>query len=156
MNARSPTSAAELADRTVQLVAWAMFALALVFCLSVAEFFATETIASLIDIGVKVLGVTILGLMAALYFSKIRPMSPSQRRQHLVEDGFLQTAFRKAMANSWMVSFLVLVLLQALNNLVLERLPAMPLEIAIKAVLALMLLLFSTFFLIYTRSSSDE
>ncbi|NDY94767.1 hypothetical protein [Wenzhouxiangella limi] len=156
MNARSPTSPAELADRTVQLVAYSMFAIALVFCLSVAEFFVSESIASVIDIAVKVLGIAILGLMALLFFAKIRPMSASQRRQHLVEDGFLQTAFRKAMANSWMVSFLVLVLLQALDNLVLERLPSMPLEITIKAVLALMLLLFSIFFLFYTRSSSDE
>lgn len=128
MNAQSPTSPAELADRTVQMVAYAMFAIALVFCLSVVEYFATEPMASTIDIVVKALGLTVLVLMAVLLFWKIRPMSPSQRRRHLVEDGYLQIAFRRAMANSWMVSFLVLVLL-----------------------------LFSVFFLLYTRSgSSDE
>jgi hypothetical protein len=153
MNAQSTTSPAELADRTVQLVACAMFAVALVFCLSIAEFFASESTAAVIDLAAKAIGLAIVGLMAILFFWKIRPMSPSQRRQHLAEDGFLQIAFQKAMARSWMLSFLVLAILQTLDNLVLERLPAMPPEIVIKAVLALMLLLFSLAFLIFTRSS---
>lgn len=157
MNAQTTTSPAELADRTVQLVALSMFAVALVFCLSVAEFFASESTAAIIDVAVKVLAIAILGLMALLYFWKIRPMSPGQRRQHLAEDGFLQIGFQKAMATSWKLSFLVLVILQVLDNLVLARLPAMPLEIVINAVLALMLLLFSVAFLFFTRSSgSDE
>lgn len=156
MNVRSPTSPAELADRLTQFVAYAMFAFSLMFCLSVAEFFANESIASVIDIAVKILGVAILGLMAVLFFWKIKPMSPNQRRELLLEDGFLQTAFRTALANSWMLSFLVLMILQAMDKLVLERLPAMPLEIVIKSVLGLMLLLFSLFFLLYTRSSASN
>lgn len=157
MNAISTRSAAELADRTIRLVAWAMFAVALVFCLSVAEFFATESAAAIIGIAVKGLGVIILGLMALLYFWKFRPMSSDQRRQHLGEDGFLQTAFKAAMAKSWMLSFLVLVILQALDRLVLERLPEMPPEIVIQSILAIMLLLFSVTFLLKIRGSdSDE
>jgi len=150
-------SPAEIADRTVQLVAGSMFAVALIFCLSVAEFFASDAATAIIDIVVKFLGVAILGLMALLYFWKLRPMSQDQRRQHLAEDGFLQIAFRQAMAKSWMLTFLILVILQALNNLVLERLPAMPLETIIQGVLAIMLLLFSVAFFIFTRSGgSDE
>ncbi len=157
MNARTTPSPAEVADRTVQLVAYSMFAMALVFGLAVAHHFANESIAAAIDVAVKILAVAILGLMALLYFWKFRPMTPSQRRQHLAEDGFLQIAFQKAMARSWMLSFLVLVILQALDNLLLERLPEMPLEIVIKAVLALMLLLFSLAFLLFTQSGgSDE
>jgi len=156
MNARTTPSPAEVADRTIQLVAWSMFAIALVFCLSVAEFFASESAAAIIDLVVKGLGIAILGLMALLYFWNLRSMSPGQRRQHLAEDGFLQTAFTKAMARSWMVSFLVLVVLQAVDRLVLERLPEMPVEIVIQSVLALMLLLFSVGFLSFTRSSSSD
>src|SRR6056297_4367894 len=156
MNARSPSSPAELADRTVQLVAYAMFGVALVFCLSVAEFFASESTAAIIDIAVKVLGVFILGLMALLYFWKFRPMSTGRLRESLAEDGFLQVGFQKAMAKSWMLSFVILTVLQALDNLVLARLPLMPLEIVIKSVLALMLLLFSVFFLLYTRAGSID
>jgi len=157
MNAQSTPSPAEVADRTLQLLAGSLFALALVFCLSVAEFFASESMATMIDFAIKVLGIAILGLVMLLYFWKFRPMTSGQRRQQLAEDGFLQVGFRKAMAKSWMLSFVVLVVLQALNNMVLERLPAMPLEIVIKAVLALMLLLFSLAFLFFTRSiSSDE
>lgn len=157
MNVQTTSSPAELADRTLQLVAYAMFAVALVFCLSVAEFFVGESTAAVIDVAVKVLAIAILGLMALLYFWKFRPMSPGQRRQHLAEDGFLQIGFQKAMATSWMLSFLVLVILQVLDNLVLARLPEMPLEIVIKSVLALMLLLFSVAFPFFTRSSgSDE
>jgi len=156
MNTESNPSPAEIADRTLQLLVYAMFAVALVFCLSVAEFFASDSAAAIIDVAVKVLGIAILGLMALLYFWKFRPMSDNQRRQHLAEDGFLQIAFRKAMAKSWMLSFLVLVILQALDNLVLERLPEMPLEIVIQSVLAVMLLLFSVAFLLFTRSSSDD
>jgi len=157
MNAQTTPSPAELADRTIQLLAWSMFAVALVFCLSVAEFFASEPAAAIIDIAVKVLAISILGLMALLYFWKFRSMSPGLRRQHLAEDGFLQIAFRKAMAKSWMLSFVVFVILQGLDDLVLGWLPEMPLKIVIQSVLAIMLLLFSIAFLFFTRSgSSDE
>lgn len=156
MNAQTTPSPAELADRSLQLVAWAMFAVALVFCLSVAEFFASEPIAAIIDIAVKALGIVILGLMALLYFWKFRPMSRDQRSQYLAEDGFVQIAFQKAMAKSWMLSFLILVILQALDNLILERLPAMPLEIVIQGILAFMLLLFSVAFLFFTRAGSGN
>lgn len=157
MNTQNTFSSAELADRTVQLVAYAMLAVALVFCLSIAEFFASESTAAIIDIVVKVLGIVILGLMALLYFWKFRSMSAGQVRKQLAEDGFLQVAFRKAMAQSWMLSFLVLVILQTLDDLVLRRLPYMPLEIVIQSVLAIMLVLFSIAFLSFTRTSgSDE
>lgn len=156
MNARSTSSPAELADRTVQLLAVSMFAVAFVFCLSVAEFFASESTAAIIDIAVKGLGLVILGLMALLYFWKFRSMSPNQRRRHLAEDGFLQIAFRKAMAQSWMLTFLVLVILQVLDNLVLGRLPEMPLEIVLQSILAIMLLLFSIAFVLFTSSNSSN
>ena len=156
MNAQPALSRAEIADRTIQLLAGSMFAMALIFCLSVAEFFAGESTAAAIDVVVKTLAIAALGLMALLYFWKFRPMTSAQRRRHLAEDGFLQIGFRKAMARSWMLSFLVLAILQALDNLVLERLPAMPLEITIKAVLGLMLLLFSFAFFFITRASSSD
>ena len=156
MKAPTSPSPAELADRTLQLLTWSMFAVAIVFCLSVAEFFAGASTAAIIDIAVKGLGLVILGLMALLYFWKFRPMSRNQRSQYLAEDGFLQIAFQKAMAKSWMLSFLVLVVLQALDNLVLDRLPAMPLEILIQGILAIMLLLFSVAFLFFTRASSSD
>jgi dolichyl-phosphate-mannose--protein O-mannosyl transferase len=157
MNAQTEPTPAEVADRTLQLLAGSMFALALIFCLSVAEFFANESTAAVIDIFVKILGVTVLALMGLLYFWKFRPMTAGQRRDHLAEDGFLQTAFRKAMAQSWMLTFLALVILQVLDEWMLARLSGVPLEITIKAVLALMLLLFSLAFLLITRpGSSDE
>ena len=156
MNARTEPTRAEVADRTLQLLAGSMSALALIFCLSVAEFFANESTAAVIDIVVKALGIAVLGLMGLLYFWKLRPMTSGQRRQYLVEDGFLQIGFREAMARSWMLSFLVLVILQVLDEPILERLPAMPLEIAIKAVLALMLVLFSLAFLFITRPGSGD
>lgn len=155
MNAEATPSRAEIADRTIQLLAGSMFALALIFALSVAEFFASESTAAVIDICVKLLGITVLGLMGLLYFWKFRPMSAGQRREHLAEDGFLQTAFRKAMAQSWMLTFLALVILQVLDGL-LARLAGLPLEIVVKAVLALMLLLFSLAFLFIARLAGDE
>jgi len=156
MKAQTTPSPAELADRSLQLVVGAMFAVALVFCLSVAEFFASEPIAAIIDIVGKALGIVILGLMGLLYFWKFRPMSRDQRGQYLAEDGFVHIAFQKAMARSWMLSFLILVILQALDNLILERLPAMPLEIVIQGILACMLLLFSVAFLFFTRAVSGN
>ena len=102
-------------------LAVSLFALALVFWLSVAEFFASESMATVIDVAIKVLGIAILGLMALLYFWKFRPMTSGQRRRHLAEDGFLQIGFRKAMAGSWILSFLALVILQSLDNLLLRH-----------------------------------
>jgi len=157
MKTSSTSSPAELADRTVQIVAWSMLAVAIVFCLSVAEFFASEPITMMIDVAVKVLAIAILALMAVLYFWKFRALSAARRRRYLDEDGFLQIAFQQAMAKSWMLVFLMLVILQAMDSLVLERLPVMPLEVVIQCILAIMLLLFSAAFLIFTRSgSSDE
>lgn len=156
MNAQTTPSPAELADRSLQLIAWAMFAVALVFCLSVAEFFASEPIAAIIDIAGKALGIVVLGLMALLYFWKFRPMSRDQRGQYLAEDGFVHIAFQKAMARSWMLSFLTLVILQALDNLILARLPAMPLEVVIQGILAVMLLVFSVAFFAFTHSGSID
>src|SRR6056297_3941824 len=113
MNARTTPTPAELADRSVQLVAWMMFALALALSLSVVEFFVSDSTAGIIDAGSKVLGVAILGLGALLFFWKFRSMSRDELRRQVAEDGFLQTAFQKAMARSWMLSFLLLVILQA-------------------------------------------
>ena len=156
MNARTTPTPAELADRSVQLVAWMMFALALELSLSVVEFFVSDSTAGIIDAGSKVLGVAILGLGALLFFWKFRSMSRDELRRQVAEDGFLQTAFQKAMARSWMLSFLLLVILQALDNLVLERLPELTVEIVIQSVLAIMLLFFSITFLLLTRSSSSD
>jgi len=156
MNARTTPTPAELADRSVQLVAWMMFALALALSLSVVEFFVSDSTAGIIDAGSKVLGVAILGLGALLFFWKFRSMSRDELRRQVAEDGFLQTAFQKAMARSWMLSFLLLVILQALDNLVLERLPELTVEIVIQSVLAIMLLFFSITFLLLTRSSSSD
>jgi hypothetical protein len=156
MTAPSTPSPAELADRSLRILVAAMFALAAIFCLSVAQFFATDSAAAFIDLVVKALGIVIVVLMATLYFWKFRPMTSGQRRRHFAEDGFLQIGFRKAMAQSWMLTFLVLVVLQALDELVLARLPEMPVEIVVKAVLALMLVLFSAGFLVLTRTSDDH
>lgn len=156
MNAQATPSRAEIADRTIQLLAGSMFALALIFAMSVAEFFASESAAAVIDIFVKILGVTVLALMGLLYYWKFRPMTAGQRRDHFAEDGFLQTAFRKAMAQSWMLTFLALVILQVLDEWLLARLSGVPLEIAIKAVLALMLLLFSLAFLSIARLAGRD
>jgi len=156
MNARTTPTPAELADRSVQLVAWMMFALALALSLSVVEFFVSDSTAGIIDAGSKVLGVAILGLGALLFFWKFRSMSRDELRRQVAEDGFLQTAFQKAMARSWMLSFLLLVILQALDNLVLERLPELTVEIVIQSVLAIMLLLFSIAFLSFTRTGGHD
>jgi len=156
MKTQATSSPAELADRTVQFVTYAMFALALLFSLSVAEFFAGEASASIIDVVVKVLGIVILGLMGILYFTHFRSMSPGRCRRYLAEDGFLQTAFKKAIVVSWMMSFLVMALLQALDKTILVRIPVMPMKIVIQCVLAIMVLLFSVAFLLFTRSSSKD
>jgi len=156
MKTQATSSPAELADRTVRLVTYAMFALALLFSLSVAEFFAGESSASIIDFVVKVLGIVILGLMGILYFTKFRSMSPGRCCQYLAEDGFLQTAFKKAIVVSWMMSFLVMALLQTLDKTILVRFPVMPMKIVIQCVLAIMVLIFSVAFLLFTRSSGKD
>lgn len=157
MTTQSPVSPAELADRTLQLVAASLLALALIFCLSVAEFFVTTSVAAILDLVVKALAIAVLGLMAMLYLWKFRSMSRGQRKRQFSQDGFLQIAFRRSMARSWMLTFVVLAILQVLDKLVLERLPAMPAEIVIQAILALMLVIFSLAFLSAMRwSASDE
>ena len=76
MKTSTTFSPAELADRTLHLLIWSMFAVALIFSLSVAEFFASEPIAAIIDIAVKALGILILGLMALLVLLEIPTDEP--------------------------------------------------------------------------------
>lgn len=156
MNNSVRFSSADLADRSLQLVALSMFVVAMLFVLSIVEFFSNDTVAGYIDIVMKVLAVGIILLMALLITWKFRGMSRVQRRQYLAEDGFLQIGFQRAMAKSWMISFVLLIVLQTMDRLVLERLPDLPLELVIEAVLALMLSIFSIAFFIFTRTGSDN
>lgn len=149
-------SAADLADRSLQLVALSMFVIAMLFVLSIAEFFADDAVAGYIDIAMKVLAVGIILLMVLVVAWKFRGMNRAQRRRYLAEDGFLQISFQRAMAKSWMISFVLLIVLQTLDRLVLERLPVLPVELVIEAVLALMLSIFSIAFFIFTRTGSDD
>lgn len=156
MNELTHNSEAELADRTVQLVALSLFIVALLFVLSIVEFFADDSVANLIDWASKIMAVSVIALMVGLFALKFRSMPQSQRRQYLAEDGFLQIGFQRAMAKSWMLSFVALVMLQALDQLVLERLPELPLKLFIQAILAIMLGVFSIAFFFITRQDSGS
>lgn len=156
MNNIIKTPVADLADRMLQLVALSMFAVSLMFALSVIEFFVNDNMARYLDIGAKVLAVSIILLMAVVFFWKFRNTSREERREYLDEDGFLQTSFQRAMAKSWMISFAVLAILQVFDNLLLERLPEMPLELVFKSIVAFMLATFSVAFFVFTRTSSND
>ncbi|MEM7053795.1 MAG: hypothetical protein AAF446_04520, partial [Pseudomonadota bacterium] len=116
----------------------------------------SDAVAGYINIVMKVLAVSILLLTALVIAWKFRGMNRAQRREYLAEDGFLQIGFQRAMAKSWMISFVLLIVLQTLDNLVLKRLPVLPVELIIEAVLALMLSIFSIAFFVFTRTGSDS
>jgi len=155
MNDLTRNSEAELADRTVQIVALSLFIVAVLFVLQIVEYFVDDPLANLIDWTTRFLAVGIVALTVGMLALKFRGMSRVQRREYLSEDGFLQIGFQRAMAKSWMLSFVVLVVLQSLDRLVLEPLPELPLKLVIQAILAIMLGIFSIAFLLLTRSEPD-
>lgn len=156
MNNADNSSVADKVDRSLQLIAFVMFAVSLMFALSVVEFFAGETMAVFLDIATKILAISVVLLMAALFIWKFRGTSRTERREYLSEDGFLQVSFQRAMARSWMISFLILAILQVLDESLLARLPTMPLEVVIQCVLAIMLAFFSIAFFLFTRTIAGE
>jgi len=146
MHHRLETSYAELSDRLVQTTALALFVVSIMFALAVVEYFVPSETATVLDWVGMGLGLVIVALIGTSYFRYCRRMKPVERSHCFAEDGFLQTAFRLAMSRSWMIVFVVLALLQALDNMVLSRLPEMPTDVVLQAVLALMLMIFSVMF----------
>ena len=146
MTAHTTTTPAELADRTTLAVALAMFIMALIFAIGVAEFFSPEGLATVLSITEKALAALVVFLVLSTYFLKFRRLEEAERRAYLADDGFLQSSFRRALSKSWMVVFVLLALLQALDKLVLDHLPAMPVEVVLQSVLSAMLIVFSIAF----------
>ena len=147
---------AELADRTTLAVALAMFIVALMFAADVAGHFAAGGFADVLDVTGKGLAVLAVVVVIGTYFRKFRRMSASERSAYLAEDGFLQSSFRRALSKSWMAVFVLLALLQALDQLVLDRLPGMPIEVVLQSVLTLMLIAFSIAFVRVIGSDGDS
>lgn len=158
MNAKTTPSPAELADRTTLAVAVAMFLVALMNGLSVAEHFADRGLAGMLDLAGKGLGVLAILVVLSTYFGKFRRMSASERAAYLADDGFLQASFRRALSKSWILVFVVLAVLQTLDNLVLDRLPGMPVEVVLQSVLTIMLVAFTVAFAAIVRGDdgADE
>ncbi len=156
MTPQTKSSPAELADRTTLAVALVMFIVALLFAISVAEHFAADGLANVLDLAGKGLAALVILLVIAAYAWKFRRMSASDQRAYLAEDGFLQTSFRRALSKSWMLVFVVLAFLQALDNLLLSRLPAIPIDVVLQSVLALMLVAFSVAFAVIVGLDNAE
>ncbi len=152
----SETTPAELSDRLVRSTAMALFVVSIIFALAVVEFFVSPPTATALDWVGMGLGIVTVVLIASSYFGPYRRMKPVERSSCLAEDGFLQTSFRLALARSWMVTFVALALLQALDNMVLARLPEMPTDVVLQAVLALMLLIFSVIFGFLVRGEDGD
>lgn len=156
MNSPVSTSPAEQADRITLAIALSMFFVSIMFAVGVAEFFAEQGLAAVLDIAGKALAVSAIVVILSTYLGAFRKLSDRDRKAYLDGDGFLQSSFRRALSKSWMLVFVALALLQALDHLVLDRLPAMPVEIVLQSVLTLMLISFSVAFALIIRSDDDD
>ena len=155
MTSSTHPSPADSADRFLQLIVFSMFLMAILFGLSVAGHFVTEPVSAVLD-GLQVaVAVTVIVLVLGAIIWKTRRLPASMRTRSELMEGFLQGAFQRALAKSWGITFVVLALSQALDNLVLSRLPEMPAAVLLQAVLVLMLLSLCGAFVLYSRDGSS-
>ena len=159
MTHTATTSPAEIADRTILLLSYSLIAISAIFCLSVIEHFVEPALAAQINWLIKVFAIGVVVLTGGLIFWKFRSFTTDQRQRFLAEDGFLQIAFQKAMAKSWLLGISLLVMLQWAewdDGSLLQLLPPMPQSILVQLILAVFLVLFSIAFLIFAHIESGD
>ncbi len=143
---------AEVADRRWELIAVAVFLIALK---SVASALMAVTDASWVRYLDWVEAATALGAMAIvlrLLFIKFARVPRAQRGRFLSMETYVGSAFKSAAFKSWGVTFVLLSMLATADRL-LQKAPA---EFFLNLVIAAMLLVFSLTFFILSRSTEDE
>jgi len=137
----------DVADGHRRLIAFTVLALGAGYALSASAFLADPGLASSLDLLADGLALLAVGLIVPVVIWKAR--NRSRRDWHLYKDdtGFVGRTVAQAQTGSWTLTFLVLILTEALD----ETLAELSWVFLFDVVLAVMLLSFSLIFLYLDR-----
>lgn len=145
---------AETADSHQQLIAVCVFLLALKYAASAAMFLVDDAIIRYLDwfeIGSVLL---ILLIVFPIFVWKFRQLPKHQRHLYRDPDGYLAMVTKQAMAKSWQVIWILLVLFEIVAD---EFLLTLPTEFFVQCIIAIMLAIFSiTFFYLSWVDSRED
>lgn len=141
-------SSAEIADRHRQYMAFAMLCVAAMFLTKALIHLVGAEIEMVLDIIQVALALLAVGLLVPIFVWKARHSSRSERLEYFSTDGFAAQALMFAQKRSWAITFILMVMLESLNN----TLSRFPYEFSIQIVITVMLASMSLLFLYKTRS----
>ena len=123
MNENNLSSPAELADRHLQLIALAVFLVALKFAASAAMHFADGPMATMLDWLEVVTALSAMLIVLGTAISKHRHLGPDGWREHFRGDGYLASVLRDASFASLLATWLALLVLEIVSKNTLAHLP---------------------------------
>jgi hypothetical protein len=145
-------SAPDVADRHRRLLAYAVLAVGARYATRVAAYFVGPELASPLGFVADGFALVAVGLIVPIFIWKMRNASRADWHLYKDENGFVARNIARAQSASWVATFLVLVLLEAVGTLS-ETLPT---ALFFDALLAMMSFTFSGAYFYLDRSPVAE
>lgn len=150
MTANQQLSIPDVADRHRRLVAFALLALGLQYALDATTYLVGSSLASRLALIGDGLALLVLALILPIVFWKVRNLSNEDWHLYRGADGFVARTIAQAHAGSWVVTFVVLALVRALDRTLSDVSWVLLFDI----ILAVMTVSFSTIYLYLDRTPS--
>lgn len=141
----------DVADRHRRLLAYALLALGARYAVSACAHLVESRFDSTLGLVADGFALLAVGLIVPVFVWKARNLSREDWHLYKDADGFVAQTIARAQGVSWVVTFLVLVLLEPLN-----RLSGMPTAFFFDALLAIMTFTFSGAFFVLDRAPGGE
>ena len=131
----------------MQIIALAVFLMAVAYAISVLEFFVSEDVKAVLNISSQVLGIIIL-LIVIPAFVKFMRMKRKNRESCKEPEGFVIEVFDKATGKAFQFTFIFLIILEFFSGSYLLHLPG---EFFVKLIITVTLAVFSLTFFFLNR-----
>ena len=161
MNAEAQIATADAADRHRTLTAWAALSMSLMFITRAAMHIVGPALEANLDyfvVGFALLAVGLAVRVAFWKISNLRTMPKSERNTYFSPDGFVNDLFNRAQRVSWTVTFLVLMLLDAVvfDKNSTGYLTTLPVVFYLQLIIGMMLGVMASVFLILNRADGAD
>lgn len=147
MTSPNARSVPDVADGHRRLMAFALLALGTRYLVSASTFLVDPGLASSLELLADGLVLLAVGMIAPIFVWKARNMSRDDWHLYKDDNGFVAQTIARAQTGSWTLTFLVLVLIEPLD----QTLGELSWVLLFDLVLAVMLLSFSIIFLYLDR-----
>lgn len=146
-------SPADAADKHITLIALTTFLFSLLYLSSAGQFLVSESVASTMEIGEKVLALAAIAVVLPILLWKFRNLSATEKQAYKNPEGFVTEVFKKACTVSWAWTFVFLVALKMISRRAFADFPP---EFYIQLILGVMLGIFSLAFFLKSRVLGDD